>query len=690
LIRHDVSLLTPEDLHLFNEGTHYRVYRVLGSHVIEAHGKMGTHFGVWAPNASSVSVIGDFNGWDGDRHPLRATGESGIWEGFVPGLRQGAIYKYVVRSRRDGYVAEKADPYAVHAETPPHTGSVVWDLAYSWDDEEWMRTRGGRSSLAAPVAVYEVHLGSWMRAAHDGNRWLSYREVAPKLADYCVEMGFTHVELLPIMEHPYYASWGYQCTGYFAPTSRFGTPQDFMFLVDHLHQRGIGVILDWVPSHFPTDGFALSYFDGTHLYEHEDPRQGFHQDWKSYIFNYGRHEVRSFLMSSAFYWLDVHHVDGLRVDAVASMLYLDYSRKEGEWIPNQFGGRENLEAIGFLRDFNEAVFREHEDVQTIAEESTAWPMVSRPLYVGGLGFGLKWDMGWMHDTLKYMAEDPVHRKFHHSRVTFRMLYAWHENFVLPLSHDEVVHGKGSLIGRMAGAGWSEFANLRALFGYMYGQAAKKLLFMGGEIGQRAEWNHDQSLDWHLLEHESHAGVQRWVRDLNRLYRSEPALHELDCDPDGFQWVDCNDADRSLLSFLRRGSSTGDVILVACNFTPIARHDYRLGVPRAGWWREALNSDAKEYWGQGFGNLGGVEATPDPSHGHPYSVAVTLPPLAVVFFKSGASERRPARQTAPESEKMAVPKKAARRERGARKKGDGPRKGSATRAAPVGRTRRSRK
>jgi 1,4-alpha-glucan branching enzyme len=689
LIRHDVSLLTPEDLHLFNEGTHYRAYRVLGSHVVEAHGKVGTHFGVWAPNAASVSVMGDFNGWDGDRHPLRATGSSGIWEGFVPGLRQGAIYKYVVRSLRDGYVAEKADPYAVHTETPPHTGSKVWDLVYSWDDDEWMRTRGGRSSLAAPMAIYEVHLGSWMRAAHDGSRWLSYREIAPKLAAYCEEMGFTHVELLPIMEHPYYASWGYQCTGYFAPTSRFGTPQDFMFLVDHLHQRGVGVILDWVPSHFPTDGFALSYFDGTHLYEHEDPRQGFHQDWKSYIFNYGRHEVRSFLMSSAFYWLDVHHVDGLRVDAVASMLYLDYSRKEGEWIPNQYGGRENLEAIEFLRHFNEAIFREHPEVQTIAEESTAWPMVSRPLYVGGLGFGLKWDMGWMHDTLKYMAENPVHRKWHHSRVTFRMLYAWHENFVLPLSHDEVVHGKGSLVGRMAGAGWEEFANLRALYGYMYGQAAKKLLFMGGEIAQRAEWNHDQSLDWHLLEHEGHAGVQRWVRDLNRLYRSEPALHELDCEPDGFQWVDCNDADRSLLSFLRRGRTTGDVILVACNFTPLARHDYRLGVPRAGWWREALNSDAKEYWGQGIGNLGGVEATPDPSHGHPYSVSVTLPPLAVVFFTSEAREAGPALPTAPAPAKM-EPKKTSPRKRGTRKKSGAPRKRGAKAAAPVERTRRGRR
>ena len=637
-IRHDVSRLTPHDLHLFNEGTHYRAYRVLGSHVLEVDGREGTHFGVWAPNAESVSVMGEFNGWNRDSHPLRPTGSSGIWEGFVPGVRQTTIYKYSVRGRKDGYVAEKADPYAIHAETPPKTGSIVWDLLYSWSDQEWMETRAGRNSLQAPVSIYEVHLGSWMRVPEDGNRWLSYRELAPRLADYCHHMGFTHVELLPVMEHPFYGSWGYQTTGYFAPTSRYGTPQDLMFLVDHLHQRGIGVILDWVPSHFPTDAHGLSYFDGTHLYEHEDPRQGFHQDWKSSIFNYGRHEVRSFLMSSAFYWLDVYHVDGLRVDAVASMLYLDYSRKEGEWIANEFGGRENLEAIRFLRHFNEAVFRERPDVQTIAEESTSWPMVSRPLYVGGLGFGMKWDMGWMHDMLKYMAEDPVHRKYHHNKITFRMLYAWHENFVLPLSHDEVVHGKGSLLGKMAGGGWDEFANLRALYGYMYGQAAKKLLFMGAEIGQRAEWNHEASLDWHLLENESHLGLQKWVRDLNHLYRSEPALHELDCEPDGFQWVDCNDADQSTISFLRRGRSTDDVILVACNFTPVPRDNYRIGVPHAGHWRELLNSDAKEYWGRGYGNFGGVEAVPFGAHGQPCSLTITLPPLGVVFFKSEGESR----------------------------------------------------
>ena len=634
-IRHDVSLLTPGDLHLFNEGTHYRAYRVLGSHVLTDRGETGTHFAVWAPNAESVSVMGDFNDWSRDAHPLRRTGESGIWEGFVPGIRQTSIYKYAVRSRHDGRTAEKADPYAIHAENPPKTGSIVWDLVYEWGDAEWMRTRAERNSLRAPMAIYEVHLGSWMRAIEDGNRRMSYREIAPKLAEYCERMGFTHVELLPVMEHPFYASWGYQVTGHFAPTSRYGTPQDLMDLVDHLHQKGIGVILDWVPSHFPTDGHGLSYFDGTHLYEHEDPRQGFHQDWKSLIFNYGRHEVRSFLMSSAFYWLDVYHVDGLRVDAVASMLYLDYSRKQGEWVSNVHGGRENLEAIAFLRHFNEAVYRERPDVQTIAEESTAWPAVSRPLYVGGLGFGLKWDMGWMHDTLQYMAQDPVHRKWHHNKITFRMLYAFHENFVLPLSHDEVVHGKGSLLGKMAGAGWEEFANLRALFGYMYGQAAKKLLFMGGEIAQRAEWNHDSSLEWQLLEHESHAGVQRWVADLNRLYRAEPALHELDCDPAGFEWVDCTDAEQSLVSFLRRARSTAELILVVCNFTPVPRHDYFVGVPRGGLWREVLNSDGREYWGRGYGNLGGVEALPFPVHGRPFSLRLTLPPLAVVFLKSDA-------------------------------------------------------
>jgi len=622
-------------MHLFNEGTHYRAYRVFGSHLLTHEGHAGTHFAVWAPNAGSVSVMGDFNGWSRDTHPLRPTGSTGVWEGFVPGLGRGTVYKYAVRSRDGAYLVDKADPYAIHAEVPPNTGSVVWDLDYAWSDAEWMTTRPGRHALTAPMSIYEVHLGSWMRRPEEGYRSLSYREIATRLADHCERLGFTHVELLPVTEHPFFGSWGYQTTGYFAPTSRYGTPQDFMFFVDHLHQRGIGVILDWVPSHFPTDGHGLSYFDGTHLYEHADPRQGFHQDWKSYVFNYGRHEVRSFLLSSALYWLDVYHLDGLRVDAVASMLYLDYSRKEGEWIPNQYGGRENLEAIHFLRQFNEAVYREHPGVQTFAEESTAWPMVSRPVYVGGLGFGLKWDMGWMHDTLKYMSLDPVHRKYHHNQITFRMLYAFHENFVMPLSHDEVVHGKGSLLGKMPGGGWDQFANLRTLYGYMYGQAGKKLLFMGAEFGQRAEWNHDGSLDWGVLEHESHAGIVKWVSDLNRLYRAEPALHERDCDAEGFRWVDCNDAEKSLISFTRRGRSTDDIVLVVCNFTPVPRENYRLGVPRGGYWKEVLNSDAAEYWGQGFGNMGGVEAAPVPSHGLPHTLVMTLPPLSVVFFKSEA-------------------------------------------------------
>ncbi|MGH9817714.1 MAG: 1,4-alpha-glucan branching protein GlgB, partial [Candidatus Acidiferrales bacterium] len=480
LVRRDVSPLTDQDLHLFNEGTHYRLYEKLGAHRLTHHDVAGTYFGVWAPNARRVGVMGDFNGWNAGETQLAARGDSGIWEGFVPGVERGAHYKYVIESHHRGFRAEKADPFAIFSETPPKTASIVWDLDYTWGDQDWMRTRGERSTLRSPVSVYEVHLGSWMRVREEGNRSLSYRELAPRLADYVTRLGFTHVEFLPVMEHPFFGSWGYQVTGFFAPTSRFGTPQDFMYLVDYLHQRGIGVILDWVPSHFPTDGHGLSYFDGTHLYEHEDPRQGLHRDWGSLIFNYGRNEVRSFLMSNATYWLDKFHADGLRVDAVASMLYLDYSRNAGEWIPNKYGGRENIDAIEFLRHFNQAVYREHPEVQTIAEESTSWPMVSRPVYVGGLGFGMKWDMGWMHDTLKYMSLDPIHRKFHHNQLTFRMLYAFHENFMLPLSHDEVVHGKGSLLGKMPGDEWQKFANLRLLFASMFFHAGKKLIFMGGE------------------------------------------------------------------------------------------------------------------------------------------------------------------------------------------------------------------
>ncbi len=628
------SLLTPNDLYLFNEGSHLRLYERLGSHPLEVGGEAGTHFAVWAPNAEFVSVIGDFNGWDHRVHPLRASGASGIWQGFLPGIGKGSVYKYHVRSRYLGYSSERTDPFALYNEVPPRTASVVWDLEYPWRDDAWMATRSDRNSLHAPMAIYEIHLGSWMRSPDENRRSLTYREIAPRLADYAKELGYTHVELLPIMEHPFYGSWGYQTTGYFSPTSRYGTPQDFMHFVDTLHESGIGVILDWVPSHFPSDGHGLAYFDGTHLFEHADPRQGFHPDWKSCIFNYGRHEVRSFLLSSAMFWMDKYHVDGLRVDAVASMLYLDYSRQDGEWIPNIHGGRENLEAISFLRRLNEEVYKAHPDAVTIAEESTAWPAVSRPTYVGGLGFALKWDMGWMHDTLVYMAKNPIHRRWHHNNLTFRMLYAFQENFVLPLSHDEVVHGKGSLLEKMSGDDWQKFANLRLLLGYMYAQPGKKLLFQGIDIGQWREWSHDESVDWHLLEHLPHAGIRNWVRDLNRLYREEPVLHELDCDPEGFRWVDCSDADAGVVSLLRKGKNPKPAILAVCNFTPVVRHDYLVGVPLGGFWREILNSDSDLYGGSGVGNLGGQEAAPRTFQGQPFSLRLTLPPLAIVLLQGG--------------------------------------------------------
>jgi len=630
-VRHDASRISDDDLFLFNEGSHFTLWEKLGAHPAAADGRAGTSFAVWAPDAESVSVIGDFNGWNRDVHPLAPRGQSGIWEGFIPGVGRGALYKYHVRSRFHGYRADKADPFGFRHEVPPKTGSVVWDLEYEWGDTAWMKGRGARVGLAAPMSIYEMHLGSWMRVPEDGNRWLSYRELAPKLAEYVARMGFTHVEFLPVMEHPFYGSWGYQITGFFAPTSRYGTPQEFMALVDALHQAGVGVILDWVPSHFPSDEHGLAYFDGTHLFEHADPRQGYHPDWGSYIFNYGRNEIRSFLTSNALFWLDAYHADGLRVDAVASMLYLDYSRKEGEWIPNRYGGRENLDAISFLRRTNEETYHRHPDVQTIAEESTAWPMVSRPTYVGGLGFGFKWDMGWMHDTLEYMRRDPVHRKHHHDQLTFRQLYAFHENFVLPLSHDEVVHGKGSLLDKMPGDEWQRFANLRLLLAYMWAQPGKKLLFMGGEIAQWREWHHDESLDWNLLQYAPHEGVRRLVVDLNRLYRDEAALHENDCDPAGFEWVDCADWQGSVLSFLRRGKR-GESVLVALNFTPVPRPSYRIGVPSGGWWRELLNTDGAEYGGGGMGNLGAVQASPAPMHGREFSLPLLLPPLAAVFLK----------------------------------------------------------
>ncbi|MFN3974525.1 MAG: 1,4-alpha-glucan branching protein GlgB [Dehalococcoidia bacterium] len=640
-VRYDVSLLSDLDLFLFNEGTHYRIYTKLGAHPLSVGRERGIYFAVWAPNAEQVSVIGDFNGWEKGCHPLRPRGHSGIWEGFIPGVPTGSLYKFHICSR-NGFQADKADPLAFFCETPPKTASIVWDLDYPWGDREWMAHRRQRNALDTPVSIYEVHLGSWMRG--EGGRFLTYREVAPLLAHYVKEMGFTHVEFLPVMEHPFYGSWGYEITGYFAPSSRYGTPQDFMFLVDHMHQNGIGVILDWVPSHFPSDAHALAFFDGTQLYEHADPRKGLHPEWHSLIFNYGRYEVRSLLISSALFWLDKYHADGLRIDAVASMLYLDYSRKPGEWLPNEYGGRENLEAIAFLRRLNEEVYRNYPDVHTIAEESTAWPMVSRPTYLGGLGFGLKWDMGWMHDTLDYFRHDPIFRKYHHDRLTFRSQYAFSENYVLPLSHDEVVYGKGSLLGKMPGDPWQKFANLRLLLGYMYAQAGKKLLFMGGEFGQEREWEHEGSLEWHLLASPMHRGVQRWVRDLNRLYRQEPALHQQDCAPGGFEWIDCADAQQSVISFLRRGHAPHTPIVVVCNFTPVPRFGYRVGVPYPGFWRELLNSDAQEYGGSGVGNLGGVEATPIPFHNRPYSLELTLPPLAILFLKNHALQE--ARETTP--------------------------------------------
>jgi 1,4-alpha-glucan branching enzyme len=631
------SLLTDDDLYLFNEGSHSRLYRKLGSHPAEADGKPGTYFAVWAPNAEEVSVLGDFNGWQAGKHRLTERGGSGIWEGFLPGVVPGTLYKYFIRSHYGGNGMEKIDPLAFYFEIPPRTASIVWDPAYGWEDGEWMRARAGTALHKEPVAIYELHLGSWRRVPDEGNRMLSYRELAGLLPDYIAEMGFTHVEFLPVTEHPFYGSWGYQTTGYFAPTSRYGSPQDFKFLIDTLHRRGIGVILDWVPSHFPCDEHALGSFDGTHLYEHSDPSQGFHPDWKSYIFNYGRREVRSFLLSSAMFWLEEYHIDGLRVDAVASMLYLDYSRKQGEWRPNIYGGNENLDATSLLREFNEDVYRSFPGVQTVAEESTAWPMVSRPTYLGGLGFGFKWDMGWMHDMLTYITREPVHRKFHQNDLTFRLLYAFTENFVLPLSHDEVVHGKSSLLSKMPGDDWQKFANLRLLLGYMYAMSGKKLLFMGGEFGQRGEWNHEESLEWNLLAYAPHQGLQRWVRDLNALYRREPALHGLDCDPAGFEWVDAGDAESSVISWIRKAAGDEPPILAIANFTPVPRTGYRLGVPRGGRWREALNSDAAEYGGSGMGNAGGFDAEPVPYNGRPFSLNLTLPPLGICFFKNDNGE-----------------------------------------------------
>jgi len=624
-------MLSDFDLHLLGEGRHWKSYEKLGGQLETIDGVAGVTFAVWAPNADLVSVVGDFNGWDGAGHRMHKRIPSGIWELFVPGLGPGTLYKFRVHA--DGTHTDRTDPYGFAAEVPPRTASIVADLtAYRWQDGDWMADRASRNALAAPISIYEVHLGSWRRPGDDPQRWLTYADLERELVPYVVEMGFTHVEFLPPTEHPLSASWGYQTIGLFAATSRFGSPQAFMSLVDALHRAGIGVIIDWVPAHFPKDAHGLRRFDGTALYEHEDPQKGEHPDWGTLIFNYGRHEVANYLVSNALFWLDRYHIDGLRVDAVASMLYLDYSRKDGEWAPNCFGGRENLEAIEFLKTFNVQVHGHFPGTLTIAEESTAWPGVSRPTYLGGLGFSLKWNMGWMNDTLRYMRHDPVHRKYHHDELTFSLIYAFHENFVLPFSHDEVVHGKGSLLDQMPGVLWQKFANLRLLYTYMWCHPGKKLLFMGNEFGQWREWNFDASLDWHLLQHDTHRGLSKAVADLNMLVRREPALHQLDFDGRGFEWIDCHNWQDSVLAFVRRGENPDDFLVVCCNFTPVPREGYRLGVPCGGTYAEIFNGDSAWYGGTNLGNAGGLDAEPVPHHGRDHSVSLTLPPLAAVVLK----------------------------------------------------------
>ncbi|MFA0963997.1 1,4-alpha-glucan branching protein GlgB [Roseivirga sp. BDSF3-8] len=627
------SRFTDFDIHLFREGKHYDLYNKLGSHIVEHNGQKGVYFAVWAPNAENVWVNGNFNHWDRYSHPLFARWDgSGIWEGFIPGLGRGDVYKYVIRSRFNDYEVEKGDPFAIHWENPPQTASIVWDMEYKWKDKKWMDRRMKEHGQQNPVSVYEVHLGSWRRKPEEDNRHLSYTELAEELPAYVKEMGFTHVEFLPVMEHPFYGSWGYQITGYFAPSSRFGTPQEFMALVDALHKEGIGVILDWVPSHFPGDEHGLAYFDGTHLFEHSDPRKGYHPDWKSYIFNYGRNEVRSFLISNALYWLDKYHIDGLRVDAVASMLYLDYSRNEGEWIPNEHGGRENLESIQFLQEFNTATYGKFPDTFTVAEESTAWPNVSRPVDMGGLGFGMKWMMGWMHDTLDYFSKDPVYRRYHQGEITFSIVYAFTENFMLPLSHDEVVHGKGPLFDKMPGDDWQKFANLRALYSLMYAHPGTKLLFMGGEFGQRQEWRHEGSLDWHLTEYEPHRGVQSALKKLNDLYKTEPALYQKQFNQEGFRWIDIGDSENSVISFIRSGNDPDDDLICVANLTPTPKHNYRIGVPERGKYKEVYNSDDASFGGSNVHNQDKVDTYPVPTHHQAHSIVLTLPPLGVIFLK----------------------------------------------------------
>jgi 1,4-alpha-glucan branching enzyme len=632
-VKNDISLLTEQDIYLFKEGNHFRLYEKLGSHVMTHNETLGTYFAVWAPNAKQVTVIGDFNTWNNRAHPLALrTDGSGIWEGFIPGVKSGDLYKYAITSHLHDYYTERRDPFAFYSEIPPETASIVWDLDYTWQDTDWMHNRQARNALTAPISIYECHLGSWRQKSEAEGKFLNCRQAAEELAQYLHDMNFTHVEFLPVMEHPFYGSWGYQTIGYFAPTSRYGVPQDFMYLVDFLHQKGFGIILDWVPSHFPSDGHGLAFFDGSHLFEHADPRKGFHPDWKSFIFNYSRNETRAFLISSALFWLDKYHADGMRVDAVASMLYLDYSRKEGEWIPNEYGGRENIEAVNFLKRLNLEVYQNYPDTQMIAEESTSWPMVSKPTYTGGLGFGMKWNMGWMHDTLDYFSKDPVYRKYHHNQLTFSLVYAFTENFLLSLSHDEVVHGKGSLINKMPGDDWQKFANLRLLYGYMYGHPGKKLLFMGQEFAQRAEWNHESGLDWDILQQTPHMELQRWMKELNYFYKTEPALFENDFEGTGFEWMDCQDWERGIISFVRKDKMARNIVLVVCNFTPVPRDNYKIGLPYDGYWKEILNSDAKEYGGTGHGNWGGVETAPLPHQQRFHSVSVSVPPLSALFFK----------------------------------------------------------
>jgi 1,4-alpha-glucan branching enzyme len=626
-------VLTDFDLHLLAEGTHYRTYEKLGAHLREVNGVAGVHFAVWAPNATHVSVVGDFNSWSPHAHPLTRRQEAGVWERFIPGVKTGALYKYRVVGPDGRAFGEKADPYGFAAEIRPQTASKVAELdGYEWRDAEWIAARATHDASTHPMSIYEVHLGSWRRNANENGRWLTYREIAPQLADYVEWMGYTHVELLPVTEHPFDGSWGYQTIGYFAPTSRFGGPHDLMALIDTLHHRGIGVILDWVPAHFPRDGHGLGYFDGTHLYEHANPKLGLHPQWDTFVFNYARREVRNFLISNALFWIHRYHIDGLRVDAVASMLYLDYGRNAGEWIPNRYGGRENLEAIEFIRLLNDRIHAEYPGVPVMAEESTSWPMVSRPTAVGGLGFDFKWNMGWMHDMLEYMSMDPVYRRYHHNKITFSLMYAYSERFVLPFSHDEVVHLKKAMLSKMPGDVWQMFANLRALYGYMFGHPGKKLMFMGDEFGQWREWNHDFSLDWDLTNHPMHAGLQRWVRDLNAVYRREPALYERDDSPDGFEWIDCSDHEGNVVSFIRRAADANDILLFACNFSAVPRYDYRIGAPVGGVWEEILNSDAAVYGGGGMGNFGAVETSPTPLHGRPHALGLTLPPLSVIAFR----------------------------------------------------------